>query len=184
MTGRIQVGVGLISISVALAVVAIVIAGRATDNFVVRIAILVLAASLIGLLWVVAMRNGEAERAAIRRLRAEHVGSLVERVRLWSLPKGRVDTDIPMHFLVADAEEILFETIDRTALLRIPVAGIGFIDPVIAQGDRVRDTALTIIYGDDQETVQFFTLTYTGIRKLRARLRTAIGWPADGIPTR
>lgn len=184
VTGRLQIGVGLISISVALGVVAIVIAGRATDNFVVRIAILILAASLIGLLWVAALRNGEAERAAIRRLRAEHPGSLVERVRLWSLPKGRVDKDIPVHFLVADAGEILFETIDRTALLRIPVAEIGFLDPVTAQGDRVRDRALTIIYGDDQDTVQVFTLTYTGIAKLGARLRKAIGWPADGIPTR
>jgi hypothetical protein len=149
-----------------------------------RIVVVGLAVVLIGVLWVSAIRNGAEEREARRRLRDRHPGSLVERVRLWSLPHGRVEADIPMHFMIADAAEIAFETIDQTALLRIPVPEIGFIDPVAAQGDRVRDKALTIIYGDEQNVVQVFTLTYAGIGGLGLRVRKAIGWPSRGVPIR
>ncbi|MEQ1736521.1 MAG: hypothetical protein ABL886_08970 [Rhodoglobus sp.] len=182
--GRIQVGFGLISFSVVLLVVGMTIAVVFAREVPVRVAIVVFAVALIGVLWVSAVRNGAEERDARRRLRDQHPGSLVERVRLWSLPAGRVEADIPMHFLIADAGEVLFETVDRTALLRIPVDEIGFIDPVIAQGDRVNDKALTIIYGDEQHVVQVFTLTYAGIRGLGLRLRKAIGWPSDGVPVR
>jgi hypothetical protein len=137
--GRIQVGFGLISFSVVLVVVGMTVAIVFGRDLTARIAILALAGALIAVLWVAAVRNGTEEREARRRLRDEHPGSLVERVRLWSLPAGRVEADLPVHFLVADAEEILFETADRTALLRIPVAEVGFIDPVAAQGDRARD---------------------------------------------
>jgi hypothetical protein len=179
---RIQVGFGLISFSVAILVVGMVFAILTTDDVPLRLVIVVAVAALIGVLWSLAIRNGAEERDARRRLREQHPGSLVERVRLWSLPHGRVEADIPMHFLIADAGEIVFETIDRTALLRIPVEDVGFIDPVTAQGDRVRDRALTIIYGDDQKVVQVFTLTYAGIRGLGSRLRKAIGWPSRGTP--
>jgi hypothetical protein len=181
---RIEVGFGLISFSLAMLVIAMTAAVVATTDVALRIIILVIAAALVGTLWVAAVRNGAEEREARRRLRDEHPGSLVERVRLWSLPHGRVDRDLPVHFIIADAGEIAFETIDRTALLRIPVAEIGFIDPVAAKGDRVRDKALTIIYGDEQNVVQVFTLTYAGIGGLGARVRTAIGWPPGGVPTR
>jgi hypothetical protein len=182
--GRIQVGFGLISFSVVLVVVGMTVAIVFGRDLTARIAILALAGALIAVLWVAAVRNGTEEREARRRLRDEHPGSLVERVRLWSLPAGRVEADLPVHFLVADAEEILFETADRTALLRIPVAEVGFIDPVAAQGDRARDKALTIIYGDEQLVVQLFTLTYAGIPALGHRLRRAIGWPPRGVPIR
>lgn len=182
--GRIQVGLGLISFSVVILVLAVTTAVVVTPDVPLRIVILVFAAVLVGVLWVSAVRNGAEEREARRRLREQHPGSLVERIRLWSLPAGRVDADIPIHFLIADAGEILFETIGGTALLRIPVEEVGYIDPVAAQGDRVKDKALTIIYGDEQHVVQVFTLTYAGIRALGSRLRKAIGWPSRGIPSR
>lgn len=180
--GRIEVGFGLISFTAVLIVLAPFVAFGVTDDVLVRIVILAVTAAVIGYLWLTAMRNGAQEREARNRIRDEHPGSLVERVRLWSLPAGRVDADIPMHFVVADAGEILFETIDHTALLRIPVAEIGFIDPVTAQGDRVKDKALTIIYGDEKHVVQLFTLTFAGIGGLGSRLRKAIGWPPRGVP--
>jgi hypothetical protein len=183
-TGRIQVGFGLISFSVVILVLAMMVAVVFAREVPVRIVIVVIAVALIGLLWVSAVRNGAEEREARGRLRDDHPGSLVERVRLWKLPRGPVDKDVPVHFIIADAGELLFETIDRTALLRIPVDEIGFIDPVIAQGDRVRDKALTIIYGDEQNVVQFFTVTYAGIWGLGSRVRKAIGWPPRGIPER
>ncbi len=182
--GRIQVGFGLISFSVVLLVIAMVIAVVFAPEVPVRIVILIFALVLIGVLWVSAIRNGAEEREARRSLLDQHPGSHVERVRLWSLPAGRVDADLPMHFLIADAGEILFETVDRTALLRIPVDEIGFIDSVRAQGDRVGDKALTIIYGDEQNVVQVFTVTYAGTWGLGARIRKAIGWPSRGVPVR
>jgi hypothetical protein len=182
--GRLQVGFGLISFSVVLLVIGMMIALIFARDVPFRLVIIGLVVVFVGVLWVVAIRNGAEERETRRRLRDEHPGSLVERVRLWSLPHGRVEADIPMHFMIADAGEILFETGDRTALLRVPVDEIGFIDPVTAQGDRVKDKALTIIYGDDQKVVQVFTLTYAGIRGLGARLRKAIGWPPRGVPVR
>lgn len=180
--GRLEVGFGLISFSVVIVVVAMATAVAVAQDVPLRIVIIAFALVLVGVMWVSAIRNGSEERDARRRLRDEHPGSLVERVRLWSLPHGRVDKDAPMHFVVADASEILFETVDRTALLRVPVAEIGFIDPVAAQGDRVRDKALTIIYGDEQNVVQVFTLTYAGTASLGRRLREAIGWPPRGVP--
>lgn len=182
--GRIQVGFGLISFSVVLLVLGMMFAVIFAQDVPVRVAILVLVVLFIGYLWVSAIRNGAEEREARRRLLDQHPGSHVERVRLWSLPAGRVDADLPMHFLIADAGEIVFETVDRTALLRIPVDEIGFIDPVRAQGDRVGDKALTIIYGDEQNVVQVFTVTYAGTWGLGARIRKAIGWPSRGVPVR
>lgn len=182
--GRIQVGFGLISFSVVLLVISGVIAVVFARDLPVRIVILIFALVFIGVLWVAAIRNGAEERDSRRGLLAQHPGSHVERVRLWSLPAGRVDADLPMHFLIADAGEILFETVDRTALLRIPVDEIGFIDPVRAQGDRVGDKALTIIYGDEQKVVQLFTVTYAGTGGLGSRIRKAIGWPSRGVPVR
>jgi hypothetical protein len=180
--GRLEVGFGLISFSVVIVVLAMTFAVVVTQDVALRIVVVVFALVLIGVLWVSAIRNGAEERDARRLLREQHPGSLVERVRLWSLPHGPVDKDAPMHFVVADAAEILFESADRTALLRIPVAEIGFIDPVTAQGDRTRDKALTIIYGDEQNVVQVFTITYAGIASLGRRIRKAIGWPPRGIP--
>ncbi len=182
--GRLHVGFGLISFSIVLLVIGMMIAIVFARDVTLRLVIIGFVAVFIGVLWMSAIRNGAEEREARRRLRDEHPGSMVERVRLWSLPHGHVEADIPMHFIVADAGEILFETVARTALLRIPVPEIGFIDPVTAQGDRVKDKALTIIYGDEQNVVQVFTLTYAGIPALGARLRRAIGWPPRGAPIR
>jgi hypothetical protein len=181
---RLQVGLGLISFSVVIAVLAMMIAVVSTQDLPLRLLIIAFGLILIGVLWVVAIRNGREEREARKRLRDDHPGSLVERVRLWSLPNGRVDKNTPAHFIIADAGDVVFETIDRTALLRIPVEEIGFIDPVTAQGDRSRDKALTIIYGDDENVVQLFTITYAGTAALGSRIRKAIGWPARGIPAR
>jgi hypothetical protein len=181
--GRLQVGFGLISFSVVILVLGMMFAVIFADTVPVRIAIVAIAVVLIGVLWISAIRNGAEEREARKRLRDEHPGSLVERVRLWSLPHGRVDKDLPVHFIIADAGDVVFETVDRTALLRIPAEEIGFIDPVTAQGDRTRDKALTIIYGDEKNVVQLFTVTYAGIWGLGSRIRKAIGWPARGIPT-
>jgi hypothetical protein len=183
-SGRLQVGFGLISFSVVIAVLAMMIAVIYVDDVPLRLVVLAFGALLIGVLWVTAIRNGAEEREARKRLREEHPGSLVERVRLWSLPSGRVDKDLPVHFIIADAGDIVFETVTRTALLRIPVEEIGFIDPVTAQGDRTRDKALTIIYGDEENVVQLFTITYAGTAALGSRIRKAIGWPARGIPNR
>jgi hypothetical protein len=180
--GRIEVGVPLISVTAAIVVAAVALAARATDIAGVRILIGVLALVLIAALWVAGLRNSRIEREARTRLQSEHPGALVERVRVWSLPHGRLEPGTPLQFLNADASEISFETIDQVVLLRIPVAELGLVDLVTAQHDRARDKALTLIYGDFQDTVQLFTVTYTGTEKLRARLRTAIGWPAEGTP--
>ncbi|HEX7834994.1 MAG TPA: hypothetical protein VF479_05950, partial [Pseudolysinimonas sp.] len=137
---------------------------------------------LLGLLWIAAIRNGADERRAVARLRAAHPGAFVERVKLWSLADGLVPADIPMHFIVADSEQLRFVTADGTALAQIPVAEIGFVDPVAAQKDKVRDKALTIIYGDHEDVVQVFPDMNLGLDKLRSRVRKAIGWPADGAP--
>jgi hypothetical protein len=179
---RIDIGVGLISFTVLI--VAVTITGMRlvseTLGFVLLVAFA--GAVLVAVLWTAAIRNGRAESTARRRLQDEHPGALVERVRLWALPGGRVDPHLPVHFLIADAREISFETIEQTVLLRIAVEELGFADPVTAQGDTARDKALTLIYGDERLSVQFFTVTYASIGRLRARLRTAIGWPADGTP--
>lgn len=179
--GRIQIGYGLISATIVMIVIALslLVAFRELG---VRVVIVVLAVASIGVLWTVAARNGQVEREYRTRLKAEHPGALVERVNLWSLPNGRVEPGTPMHFLVADASEISFETITQTVLLRIPVTELGFIGLVTAQGDRVKDKALTLIYGDDQSTVQLFTITYSANDRLGSRLRTAIGWPPADAP--
>ncbi|HEV7742044.1 MAG TPA: hypothetical protein VGO65_06460 [Pseudolysinimonas sp.] len=182
MSERIDVGLPLISVTIAIAAAGIAIAAGWTQDGAVRGSILALAAALIAVLWIVAIRNGRLERNTRLRLQEEHPGALVERVRLWSLPRGRVDPDTPPHFIVADTREITFETYSRTVLLRIPVADLGFVDLVTAQHDRVRDKALTLVYGDDEDTVQLFTVTYDATERLRSRLRKAIGWPANGTP--
>lgn len=179
---RLQVGFGLVSISVVIAAVGAIVSILATQIVAVRIVILVLTLALIAALWGAAVNNGRLERETRNRLRAEHPGALVERVRLWSLPKGRVDRDIPMHFLIADASEISFEEVDQTVVLRIPVEDVTFVDLVTAQHDRAKDKAVTLIYGDDQQTVQFFTITYASNDRLRDRVRAAIGWSADRTP--
>ncbi|MEO8262893.1 MAG: hypothetical protein ABI566_10025 [Pseudolysinimonas sp.] len=179
---RLQVGFGLISVSVLIAAVGYVVAVLSTEIVAVRIVILVLFAAFIAALWGAAVQNGRLERQTRDRLRAEHPGALVERVRLWSLPNGPVDRDIPMHFIVADASEITFEEVDQTVLLRIPVADVGYLDLVTAQHDRAKDKAVTLIYGDEQHTVQFFTLTFASNDRLRDRVRTAIGWTAQSTP--
>jgi hypothetical protein len=180
---RIDIGVPLIGSTIAIAVGALGLAARATDDTGARILILVLSTVLIAVLWFVAARNAGAERAVRRRLQEQHPGALVERVRIWALPHGRLEPGTPQHFIVADASEISFETVEQTVLLRIPVAELGLADLVTAQGDRSRDKALTLIYGEFQDTVQVFTLTFTGVDKLRARVRKAIGWPPEGTPT-
>jgi hypothetical protein len=179
LTGRIEIGIGLISFTVLIVAVAVSLIASLRESLGLTLLAAVAAIVLIGVLWTSAIRNGHAERVARLRLKDEHPGALVERVRLWMLPHGRVEPDLPVHFLIADAREISFETIEQTVLLRIPVEDLGFADLVAAQGDRVRDRALTLIYGDEQLTVQFFTITYASMGKLRARLRKAIGWPVD-----
>lgn len=183
---RIRIGIGLISITFAIVVVASLWIVRGTDQLGLRVLIGVLALVLIVVPWTVAVRNGRVERDARTALEAQHPGALVERVRLWALPHGRVDADMPLHFLVADADEVLFETIDQTVLLRLPTAEIGLIQPMRAQGDRGREAALTIVYGpggaDSQSTVQVFTVSYDGMARFEKRVRKAIGWPATGTP--
>lgn len=179
--GRLQVGYGLISLTVVLVVIAVSLIATFRDTG-VRVVIAVLFLAAIGVLWTAAVRHGRVEREYRKRLTAEHPGALIERVILWSLPNGRVEPGTPMHFLIADASEISFETISQTVLLRIPVTELGFVDLVTAQGDRVKDKALTLIYGDDQNTVQLFTITYSANDRLGSRLRKAIGWPPTGTP--
>jgi hypothetical protein len=175
LTDRIRIGIGLVSITVAIVLVAVLWIVRGTDIVALKV--------LIVVPWYSAIRNRRVERDARNRLVAEHPGSLVERVRLWALPAGRVDAEVALHFVIADAREISFETIDQTVLLRIPVAEIGLIDVARAQGDRTRDTALTVVYGDDpQQAVQFFTVSYDGLPRFAKRLRIAIGWPPTGTP--
>jgi hypothetical protein len=152
------------------------------DSLGLMLLVIALGLVLIAVPWVVALRNSRFERATRARLRAEHPGALVERVRLWRLPHGRLEPGTPIQFLIADPSEVSFETANQTVLLRIPVEDIGLIDLVAAQGDRARDRALTIIYGDEQLAVQLFTVTYTGLEKLRARVRTATAWPPNDTP--
>jgi hypothetical protein len=180
--GSLEVGIPLISGTVAIIAAAVGVAATLVVETAPRILIFALVAILIAVLWTLAIRNSRVERDFRTRLKAEHPGALVERVRLWSLPHGRVHADVPIHFLVADASEITFETIDQTVLLRIPVAELGLIDLVTAQHDRAKDKALTLIYGDDEAAVQLFTVTYSANDRLATRLRTAIGWPAAGTP--
>jgi len=183
---RIRIGVGLASTTFAIIIVASLWIVRGTDNLGLKLLIGFLALVLIAVPWTVAVRNGRVERDGRRRIQDAHPGALVERVRLWALPKGRVDVDIPMHFVIADADEVAFETLEQTALLRIPTGDIGLIQLMRAQGDRGRDAALTIVYGpggaDSQQTVQVFTVSYDGMTQLEKRVRKAIGWPATGAP--
>jgi hypothetical protein len=160
--GRIEIGPPLISVSIAIVAAGVGIAALSGAEFAGRIAIIVVAVLLVATVWVFGVRNNGVEREARRRLQAEHPGSLVERVRVWSLPHRRLEAGTPMHFLIADTRENVIETIDQTVLVRFPVAEVGFVDLVTAQGDRARDKALTIIYGDEQLTVQLFTVTYSG----------------------
>jgi hypothetical protein len=180
--GGLQIGLGLISFSILILALFITVGGWFVNDVGARFLIIGIGVVLVAVLWVIAVRNGRIEKAARLRLQAQHPGSLVERVKLWMLPEGRPQRDTPMHFVIADAGDIVFETIDSTALLRIPVAEIGFVGLVRAQGDTTRDRAVTIIYGDEQHTVQFFTITNASLDKLEARIRKAIGWPATGAP--
>lgn len=179
---RLDVGVTLISATVVIAAVGIVAAVNISTDLATRLLIMAIFAVLIGVLWVIAVRNSRIEATMRRQLQAEHPGSLVERVRIWALPHRQLERDTPVHFLIADAGEVSFETIDRTVLLRIPVSEIGLIDLVVAHRDRARDQAVTIIYGADEDVVQFFTVTYSGNEKLRERLLAAIAWDADRTP--
>ena len=181
-TGGIQIGVGLISFSILIAAIDITIAGWFVNDLGVRLVILALGVAVIGVLWAAAIRNGRVEKEARSRLLAEHPGALVERVRVWTLPHGRPEPHTPMQFLIADARELSIETITQTVLVRVPVTDLGFVGLVRAQGDSARDRAITLIYGPEQHTVQFFTITYSSLEKLQTRLRTAIGWPAEGEP--
>jgi hypothetical protein len=180
--GRLQVGYGLISFTILLIALGITIGWYLIEDVGPRIVVVVLFVAAIGVLWTAALRNGRFEREARDRLRAEHPGALVERVRVWALPHGRLEKDTPIQFLIADASEITIETITQTVLVRIPVPELGLIDLVTAQHDRAKDKALTLIYGDEQNVVQLFTITYSANDRLGARLRTAIGWPATGAP--
>jgi hypothetical protein len=182
LTDRIRIGIGLISMTVAIFLVASLAIVRGTDIPALKVLIGILALALIVVPWFSAVRNSRFDRATRERLRLEHPGALVERVRLWALPHGRIEPGTPVHFIIADAGEVSFETVEQMVLLRIPTPEIGFLDPVRAQGDRTRDQALTIIYGDEQNTVQFFTVSYDGLPRFAKRLRTAIGWPASGTP--
>ena len=156
--GRLQVGAGLISLTVVIAVIGITLISWFPDTG-IRIVIAVLFLAAIGVVWTSAIRNGRAEREFRTRLKEQHPGALVERVILWSLPKGRVEPGTPMQFLVADATEILFETINQTVLLRFPVEELTHIGLATARGDRVKDTALTLIYGEEEHVVQLFTVS-------------------------
>jgi hypothetical protein len=181
--GKVRIGIGLLSFTAALLVVGFLSAfARWTDSAVVKVLIPVAAFALIAVLWIAAVRNGAGERTAVARLRAAHPGAFVERVTLWSLPDGLAGKDLPMHFIVADPEEIRFEAEDGSALARVPVAEIGFVDLVRAKDDRAGDKALTIIFGDEQDVVQVFPDMNLGLMKLRSRVRKAIGWPDDGTP--
>lgn len=182
VTGGLQVGVGLISFSVLILGVFVALAASFGPTLEVRLVIVILGIALVGVLWVAAVRNGRAEKAFRARLQEQHPASLVERVRIWMLPQGKPEKGTPATFIVADAGEITFQDLDELVLLRIPVADIGFIGPVRAQGDDAKDKAVTIIYGDDNLTVQFFTITHASLEKLEARIRTAIGWPAEDAP--
>ena len=183
VTGGIQIGVGLISFSILIMALFISVAGFfAPGSLPLRLLIVALGIAAVGVLWTAAIRNGRAEREVRDRLRAEHPGALVERVRLWLLPQGKPEPGIPPTFLVADTRAISFEDTDQVVHLRIPVADLGFIGLVRSQSDTTRDRAVTLIYGDDQLTVQFFTITSASLDKLEARIRTAVGWPATGTP--
>lgn len=179
---RLEVGVGLISATVVLMAIGAVVAVLSTEIVPVRIVVLLLFLALVVAVWGRAVQNGRFERATRVRLQSEHPGALVERVRLWSLPHGRVPKDTPVHFIVADAREISFEDVEQTVLVRIPVEELRAVDLVTARGDRVRDKALTLIYGADTHAVQFFSVTYLGQENLRSRVRAAIGWPDEGAP--
>lgn len=182
---RVDVGFGLLSFTLAIVVVAVSAGLAVRESIGLVLLVAAAAAALLAVLWVSALRNGRVEKTARLRLQQEHPGALVERVRLWRLPHGPVLRNIPIHFVVADPREIVFETIDRTMLLRIPVEAVLAIEPRRAQGDRRGDTALTIVYEapeGERATVQLFTLTYAGIAALGRRIRTAIAWPAEGTP--
>jgi hypothetical protein len=181
-TGDIQIGLGLISFSILIAALDITIAGFFVNDLGLRLVILALGVAAIGVLWTAAIRNGRVERDARKRLLAENPGALVERVRVWALPHGRPEPHTPMQFLVADAREISIETINQVVLVRFPVPDLGFVGLVRAQGDKAGDKAITLIYGEEQHTVQLFTITHASLDKLQVRLRAAIGWPAEGEP--
>jgi hypothetical protein len=181
--GGLHVGVGLISFSILILALAISVAGIFVDSLGVRLLVVAAGVVLVVVLWMVAVRNGRAVREFRDRLKTENPGALVEQVRLWMLPKGRPEPGIPATFLIASPTEVSFQDIDQVVHLRIPVADLGFVGLVRAQQDATtRDKALTLIYGDDQFTVQFFTITSASLDKLEARVRTAIAWPAEGSP--
>lgn len=178
--GRVQVGLPLFAWTLAIGAVAgsaAAFAAMLTENTIPRWIILGLALVGIVALWSAAIRNGRVERDVRQRLEAEHPGALVERVRIWRLPHGPLEAGTPAHFIVADAREVTFETIDQVVLLRIPVTEIGLVDLLTAKGDRGREKAVTIIYGEFQDAVQFFTVTYLSADRLLERVRTAIAQP-------
>jgi hypothetical protein len=179
----VRIGLGLICFTVLLlAIAAFGFVSRMAFGAFFGVVLPLAAIALVALLWLAAIRNGADERGAVARLRAAHPGAFVERVRLWSLPSGLVPKNAPMHFVVADPDQLQFVSADGTSLAQIPVGEIGLIDFVTAQKDKVRDKALTIIYGDEQDVVQVFPDMNLGLDKLNLRVRKAIGWPADGAP--
>ena len=179
---RIEIGVGLISFSILIAALAITVAGQFSEDLGLRLVILAFGVAIIAVLWTAAVRNSRIERNARTLLREQHPGALVERIRLWALPHGRAEPHIPMHFLVADANEISIEDIEQTVLVRIPVEELGFVGTARAKGDSAKDAAITLVYGDEKLSVQFFSITYATMGKLLAKLRVAIGWPAEDAP--
>jgi hypothetical protein len=176
--GGLVPGFALLGASLALIVAGCAIA-FATPDLVARAIVLGVTGAFLVALWGRAVRNARAEGRARVRIEQANPGAFVERVRLWSLPQGRVDRGTPPHFLIADAEHIVFQTIDDTALLKVDVADLGYVGLVRAQGDTARDQAITLIYGDDDLTVQFFGRAETRTEGLLQRVTRAIAWEGD-----
>ncbi|CAN5245246.1 hypothetical protein BH11ACT3_BH11ACT3_06410 [soil metagenome] len=109
-------------------------------------------------------------RAAERAMRGQHPDALLEQVILWHLPSGPAGK-LPPHVIVADPHEVTFRTYDDAVLARVAVADIDLLDTLTAQGDRSRDKATTLLFGDPQQLIQFFTATHLSPAKLTARVR-------------
>lgn len=162
--------------TVIIAAVGVTAAGVAGPDG--RVIVLVLAAVGIGLVWLSFARAHRVVRDAEVRLRRAHGGAgLVERVNLWMLPSGRAGK-LPPHFVTVDPMQVAFRRMDGSAILSIPVAQIDLLETLTAAGDRTGDKAVTILFGDPQQTVQFFTVTYIGSDLLEQRVRTAAELPA------
>lgn len=156
--------------SVVIAAVGLTASGVAGPDG--RVLVLVLSAVGIGLVWLAFARARRVVRDAELRLRREHGAGLVEQVNLWALPTGRAGK-LPPHFITVDPALVAFRHMDGSVILRIPVEQIDLIGTFTAVGDRTGDKAVTILFGDPQQTVQFFTVTYLGSRLLERRVRVA-----------